>query len=272
MEQQPTDGVLESTNFGFMERARNYTNHIFGPNLLRSNESSSESFMTPAQFGYLTGLLIILYSNYHIDKEKCWNRLKFFVSSPKLKEYILITVCFLVTMLTMPSMILTFAAFSIYKRIDERRIKANESNFKGFLNGEDIVWACEDDVSKSIINILAFVQGSNDDNFGSKLLESIRERFHKKLVETNKFPKMFYRRRLSDSGYFYWSDDNPLTVKDYVRPAETTPNATETEFRTKLSQIVNNPLPADNTALWECLIGQQAIQIGDDTKYAVSCW
>lgn len=256
-----------------MEQARNYSNEFLRPNLLRSNDSNP--FMSPAQFGCFTGLLIIVFSNYQIDKEKCLNRLWFVLNSPSSRELIFVTTCFLASMLFMPSTLLVFAVFRIYKELDGLKLrKDGAARFKGFLNGEDIVWACEDAVSKSIINVLAFVgaKPNDDENLPENLLQSIRNRIQTKLMSTNRFPKMFYRRRKSDSGYYYWTDDNQLTISDYVRFSKSQKvleAQTEQAFKTEMSEISNDPLPADNTALWECLVSQRAVRVGDDTKYPV---
>lgn len=267
------ESVFQSPYVGFMEQARNYSNEFLRPNPLRSNDSSP--FLSPAQFGCFTGLLIIVFSNYQIDKEKCLNRLWFVLNAPSSRELIFVTTCFLVSMLFMPSTLLVFAVFRIYKELDGLKLRKDQAvAFKGFLNGEDIVWACEDAVSKSIINVLAFVgvKPNDDENLPENLLQSIRNRIQTKLMSTNRFPKMLYRRRKSDSGYYYWTDDNQLTIDDYVRFSKSQKileAQTEHAFKTEMSEISNDPLPADNTALWECLISQRAVRVGDDTKYPV---
>lgn len=276
VERPITQLIIESPNLSFMERARNYTNEFFAPNLLRSNDSRIDTLLSPAQFGCLTGLLIILFSNYQVDKEKCLNRLWFVLSSPKLKEFVLTAICFAFMLVLMPTTLLTFAAFWLYRHFDGLKLRKIESaKFKGFLNGEDIVWACEDAVSKSIINILAFVRCPSADSIEvlpQNLLNSIRDRIQTKLVLTKRFPKMFYRRRKSDSGYFYWTDDNPLKVEDYVRfsgDKNSSDVKSEDEFKQEMSGLVNQPLPADNTALWECLIGKEAICVEGALKCPV---
>lgn len=269
--------TFKSPELGFLDQARNFSDELFGPNLLRSNDSRHESLLTPAQFGCLTGLIIIVFSKYQVDKEKSLSRLWFLLKSPKIKEYVFTAICFSVFLVFVPILLFIITTFFALKKLDERKLRRDEaSSFKGFLNGEDIVWACEDVVSKSIVNILAFVRAptSNyEENFSELLLHSIRDRIYKKLIVPNQFPKMFYRRRKSDSGYFYWTDENNLSVNDYARLSDTK-NAdlvqSEEEFKTAMSGISNNPLPAEDTALWECLVGQRAVKVGDDLKYPVS--
>lgn len=268
--------VVQSRGMDLIEFARNHSNDFFGPDYLKTSNERNETYLSPAQFGCLTGLLIIIFSTYQNDKEKCLKKIWFGIKSSNFREWILVTVCFLAMLLLMPSTLLIFMGFKIYKHVDGLKVRKLEAeNFKGFLNGEDIVWACEDSVSKSIINILAYVRGSStpDLNFAQNILNSIRNRISTKIIEPNRFPKMFYRRRKSDSGYHYWTDDNPLTITDYVRfTDETEPEKPQNEddFKNKMSEISNQPLPADNTALWECFIGQQVTKAGDDMKIPVS--
>lgn len=267
------ESVLQSPYVGFMEQAKNYSNVFFGPNLLRSNDSNT--FLSPAQFGCLTGLLIIFFSNYQIDKDKCLNRLWFLVNSTNIREFIFVTTCFLVSMVFMPLTFLIFVVFRIYKELDATRLRKDKTaHFSDFLNGEDAMWACEDAVSKSIINILAFVgvKPGCDEDSPENLLQSIRHRIQTTLMSTNRFPKMFYRRRKSNSGYYYWTDENRLTINDYVRLSnrqKVLHAQSEEEFKKEISEISNDPLPADNTALWECLINQRAVKVGDDMKCPV---
>jgi hypothetical protein len=268
---EPTDMKMD-----LIEHTKNESNEFFVPNfLLRTNDTKPHLLLSPAQFGWLTGLLLILLSNYQIDKDKCLNRLKFFLKSSSVGEFVFTTSCFLVWMLLLPLLVLVVGIFRIHKEIDEFKLRQDKSKrFIRSMNGEDIVWACEDGLSKSIINVLAYIRAPTDFdiNFSEKLLRSIRDRIFTKLMTTNRFPKMFYRRRNSNSGYFYWTDENHLTINDYVRFSEKKDGENvrnENDFKEEMSAISNQTLPADNTALWECLVGQQMVKVGNDLKYPV---
>lgn len=190
----------------------------------------------------------------------------------KICDGIFIVVCFLLFLVFSPLVSLVIAGFWLLKKIDEVKLrKVQNSNFKNFLNGVDTVWACEDDFSKSIINVLAFVKAS-EANSPQNVLQSLRDRVSTAILSKNRFPKMFYRRVQSDFGYFYWTDENILMIDDYVRFASCDSSGIlkEDVFRKEMSQISNLPLPADNSALWECLVGQQVVQCRDDLKLPVS--
>jgi hypothetical protein len=154
-------------------------------------------------------------------------------------------------------------------------VKDKSLRFVDFMTGEDTVWVCENDKSKSIINVLAFVNSNNEinENLPNDLLRSIRARVFTKLVLTKQFPKLFYRRMRDLSGYFYWTSDNRLSINDYVRylgRVNEEDVISEEQMKRKMSLISNDALPAENSALWECLIGPQPIRNEDGIKYPVS--
>lgn len=266
--------IFESTDVNSIEQSKNDSTKFLGPSFpLRTNDTKLDSMLSPAQFGCLVGLLLILFSNYQIDKDKCMNRLWFFLRSSSVREFAFVTTCFLVWLLFLPLILLVVGIFRLHKKIDEYKLR-KDKQFKGSLNGEDIVWACEDALSKSIINVLAYVRAPSEsqESFPQNLLQSIQDRIQTKLMKTNRFPKMFYRRRKSDSGYFYWTDGNSLTINDYVRfsgKKDKQGVINEEDFKEEMSEISNETLPADNTALWECLVGQQMVQVGNDLKFPV---
>lgn len=264
--------ISETPNMAFKAYTKNESNEIIGPYLLP--QTKHETLLSPAQFGCLTGLLLILFSNYQIDKDKHLNRFWFFLKSSSVREFLFVTLCFGVWMLFMPLTLVIIGGFSIFKAIDKNRLMKDETKrFKGLLNGEDVVWACEDALSKSIINVIAYVRAPTtfNESFSQNLLNSIRDRISTELMTTNRFPKMFYRRRKSESGYFYWTDENNLTINDYVRFSERKGEnvKNEEDFKKEMSEVLDNPLPAENSALWECLVGEQMVKVGDSLKYTV---
>lgn len=121
-------------------------------------------------------------------------------------------------------------SFKVYKEITGLILKRQVKGFKGFLNGEDIVWACEDTFSKSIINAVIYVNPRPQDynnNVPENLLESLRTQMYKNLMVktvqkagsselTVPHPKMLYTRQKTSGGYFYWTEENKLTIDDFV--------------------------------------------------------
>lgn len=258
--------MLKSCDVEFM---KNYSNEFYGP--LRSNDSKADNVVS-LHLVSLIVLSIIIFTNFNFDKEKLKNRVLFVLKSPALRELLYVIICFLVSLIFVPIVSLIAGSFKLYRAYVAKCLKNDKSSrFKGFLVGEDSFWVCEDDNAKSVINVLAFVNCESE-NMHEKLLTSIRDRIHSKLMLPNAFPKMFYRKKRDDSGYFYWTDENYLTINDYVRfmgnPKEVF--ITDDEFKDQLSSICNRSLPANHSALWECLISRQAIQYDDGIKYPVS--
>ncbi|XP_070507604.1 O-acyltransferase WSD-like [Chironomus tepperi] len=251
------------------ELMKNYSNEFYGP--LRTNDTKADN-VVPLHLVSLVLMSIIIFTNFNFDKEKLKNRVLFVLKSPAIREHLYVITCFLVSMMFMPIVVLIVSAFKIYRAYVAKCIKNNKS-FKGFLVGEDSFWVCEDDHAKSVINVLAFVNCGSDvsDKMHEKLLTSIRDRIHSKLMLPNTFPKMFYRKKRDESGYYYWTDENYLTINDYVRFMNNSQDMfmTDDDFKDQMSSICNQSLPANHSALWECLISRQAIQYDDGIKYPV---
>jgi hypothetical protein len=260
-------GIAESPYISLISHPVNETYEFFGPFL--NPQTKHESIFSPVQFGCFTGLLLIAFSN-----EKLLNRYTHLLHYSNLREFCFVALCFLIWMLFMPLTLSIFGGFYAFKVMEESKLKKSKPNFKGILNGEDVVWACEDVFSKSIINVVAYVGAPSDSNehFSKTLLSSIKDRIFTELMAKNPYPKLFYRRRKSESGYFYWTDEKDLTVDDYVRLTELTTGENVLEedvFKREMSGILDKPLPDENSALWECLVGQQMIKVGGQFKYPV---
>lgn len=254
------------------ELMKNYSNEFYGP-LKRSNETKHDEYILLHIAGAI-GILIVIFTNFNFDKEKLRNKVLFVIKSPALKDFLYVTICFLMSLIFVPILLLCTLSFVIYRKFVQKSLASSKSSsFKGFLSGEDSFWVCEDDVSKSVINVLAYVKGSQelDGKLHERLLESIRNRIYTKLMLTNQFPKMFYQRKRDESGYFYWTDENQLTINDYVRLTSQSDQdfMTEDDLKDLMSDICNEPLPASHSALWECLISKQAVQFEDGVKYPV---
>lgn len=257
--------MLKSCDVEFM---KNYSNEFYGP--LRSDSKADN--LVSLHLVSLIVLSIIIFTNFNFDKEKLRNRVLFLLKSPALKELLYVIICFLVSLIFVPLVFLIAGSFRLYRAYIAKCLKNDKSSrFKGFLVGEDSFWVCEDDNAKSVINVLAFVNCESE-NMHEKLLTSIRDRIYSKLMLPNAFPKMFYRKKRDDSGYFYWTDENYLTINDYVRFMDSSKEVfiSDDDFKDQLSSICNQSLPANHSALWECLISRQAIQYDDGIKYPVS--
>lgn len=253
-----------------VQRIKNYSDNFYGP--LKLTDERNE-LISPLQMSIVTSLIIVVLTNISLDKEKVWNRILFIARSRGLQEFLHVITCLIIALVLLPLLSIIFIIFKIHKEMIKNQLLRDKLRyFKGFIEGEDTVWMLESENNKSVINVLAFVDvhGDFDLLLPESLLQSIRDRIYSKLLLTNQFPKLFYRTQRSPSGYFYWTDDNKLTINDYVRYIENENESEnweicESEFREKMSKICNNSLPADDTALWECLISKQPMRC-DNTR------
>jgi hypothetical protein len=249
-----------------VQRMKNYSDNFYGP--LKTTDDKNE-FLGPFEIACLTGLAIVALTNISLDKEKIWSRILYVIKSRGLKEFVFTISCLALALILLPFMLAIFIIFKTYKEMVKRQLKNDKKlNFKDFIEGEDVVWMLENQTSKSIINVLAYVniEGEFDLSLSKNLLQSIRTRIFAKLVLPNAFPKMFYRSQKTPSGYFYWTTENRLAISDYVRylnVKEDNDELSEDELKILMSEICNQPLPADDTALWECLISRNVVKGGD---------
>lgn len=249
-----------------VQRMKNYSENFYGP--LKASDDKNE-FLGAFEVACLTGLVIVILTNISLDKEKIWSRILYVIKSRGLKEFVFTISCLTFALILLPFMLAIFIIFKIHKAMIKRQLKKDKKlNFKDFIEGEDVVWMLENEASKSIINVLAYVNidGEFDLKLSKNLLQSIRTRIFAKLVLPNSFPKMFYRTQKTPSGYFYWTTENRLAISDYVRylnAKEDNDELSEDELKILMSEICNQPLPADNTALWECLISRNVMRSGD---------
>lgn len=246
---------------------KNYSDNFYGP--LKTSDDKN-GILGPFEMAWLTGLLIVILTNVPFDKEKNWSRILHVIKSRGLKEFFYIISCLIVALILLPLLLAIFAIFKIRKQVLKLQLKKDKKLFfKDFIEGEDVVWMLENKASKSIINVLAYVNidGEFTLDLPKNLLSSIRTRIFAKLVLPNAFPKMFYRTQKTPSGYFYWTLENRLAISDYVRylnVKEDNDELSEDELKILMSEMCNQPLPADDTALWECLISRNAVRGGDN--------
>lgn len=246
---------------------KNYSDNFYGP--LKTSDDKNEIFGS-FEVACLTGLVIVVLTNIPLDKEKIWSRILYVIKSRGVKEFFFTISCLAVAVILLPFLLAIFTIFKIRKLSIKRQVKSDKKlHFKDFIEGEDVVWMLEKKTSKAVINVLAYVNidGEFDSNLPKNLLQSIRTRIFAKLVLPHAFPKMFYRTQKTSSGYFYWTTENHLAISDYVRylslKSGNNEELSEEELKLSMSKICNQPLPANDTALWECLISQNVVRGAD---------
>lgn len=90
-----------------------------------------------------------------------------------------------------------------------------------FLEGTDALWALEDDISLSVINIMALIKVTPEmqaqENSPTEILYSLRRGIQERLLRDFKqFPKLFYKR-CKEHGFAFWTDENEFNIEQYIR-------------------------------------------------------
>lgn len=155
----------------------------------------------------------------------------------------------------------------IYRCLVEIVLKIQfNTKFAGLLKGEDSVWAVEDTVSRSIINILIILE-KDTRSTNVIFLEDLRNLINNRIVAKaagTSLEKIFYRRNRK-FGYYFWEKSEKIDLKDKIRWLEcenancdgSCEDISSETFRRNLGNVCNRPLPDDNRAAWECLVGKR---------------
>lgn len=181
----------------------------------------------------------------------------------RLQELLRIACVYLLT----PLIFITLNFLYIYRCLVEivLRIQFKEK-FVGFLKGTDCVWAIEDAVSLSVINILMILEKAAR-NSNAIFLEDFKKLVNDRIVlkaAGTTFEKLFYRRS-QKYGYYFWVRNEEIDLKNRIRWLEcenadcdgSCEDVSSESFRRNLGSICNKSLPDDHTAAWEILVGKR---------------
>ncbi|XP_025269790.1 uncharacterized protein LOC109610519 [Camponotus floridanus] len=141
-----------------------------------------------------------------------------------------------------------------------------KDKFIGFLKGTDSVWASEDAVCLSIINILIIIE-KTEQNSNVIFLEGLKDLIHDRIISKATgtiFEKLFYRRR-QKFGYYFWERNEEIDLNNRIRWLEcenadcdgSCEDVSSEFFKKNLGSICNKTLPDDHTASWEILVGKR---------------
>ncbi|KAL6256388.1 hypothetical protein P5V15_012502 [Pogonomyrmex californicus] len=181
----------------------------------------------------------------------------------KIRE-LLGTVCIF---LFAPFIMIILILLYIYRRLVDIVLRIQlRKKFAGLLNGMDSIWAIEDPVCLSLINILMILEKSAG-NSNASFLENFRNLINDRIASRaagTALEKLFYRRSRK-FGYYFWERNEEVDLKDRIRWLEcvnaecdgSCEDVTGEFFRKILENVTNKPLPDDHTAAWEILVGRR---------------
>ncbi|KYN02419.1 hypothetical protein ALC62_06799 [Cyphomyrmex costatus] len=181
----------------------------------------------------------------------------------RLWELLGIACIFLLT----PLIVITLILLYMYRHFIEIVLKIQlKGKFAGFLKGTDCVWAVEDTVCLSVVNILMILEKAawnSNEIFLEDFKDLINNRIVSKAVGTT-IEKLFYLRR-QKFGYYFWEKSEKVDLKDRIRWLEcvnadcdgSCEDISSESFRKTLENICNKSLPDDHRAAWEILVGRR---------------
>uniref|UniRef100_A0A336ML85 CSON003161 protein n=1 Tax=Culicoides sonorensis TaxID=179676 RepID=A0A336ML85_CULSO len=264
---------MNSANSMWNNLFRNNSQVLIGP-LMKNGYylESDNKFIVPEYLGVITGLLIAFFlkSKLQVVQEFIENH-----KIDKLKQIKLLS-CFLLWIISLPFVIVATCYFYAKKQYAAHVLKSKHGrHFKGFLEGPDVVWACERRQSRSVINIISYLNVPCEQyepiRTSGKILYSLRQRIGTALMEgIQSHPKMFYKK-VKELGYYFWSDETPCKIEKYIRHmdfwSETNEFLTEDQLKEYVTNKCNVPLPEDHSRTWEMLVSKQPILRDDGNGY-----
>ncbi|XP_036142826.1 uncharacterized protein LOC118644089 [Monomorium pharaonis] len=182
------------------------------------------------------------------------------ITQRKLWELLGTACIFLSTPLIVISLILLY----IYRCLVEIMLRIQlKSKFAGLLKGTDCVWATEDTVSLSVINILMILEKAENSN--AIFLEDFRNLVNDRVVSKaagTTLEKLFYLRG-QKFGYYFWEKSEKIDLKNRIRWLEcvnancdgSCEDISGESFRKTLENVCNKSLPDNHRAAWEILVG-----------------
>lgn len=179
-------------------------------------------------------------------------------------QELLKTIC---VCLLIPFILITLNFLYIYRYLVGIVLRIQlKDKFAGFLKGTDYVWAIEDTVSLSVINILTILE-KDGRNSNAIFLEDFKNLINDRIVSKavgSTFEKLFYRRK-QKFGYYFWERNEEIDLKNKIRWLEcanadcdgSCEDVSSESFRKNLGNICNKSLPDNHTAAWEILVGKR---------------
>lgn len=246
---------------------------VLGP-IMKPGGIDNENIMliVPEYLGVITGLLIAFFvkqkfvvfqeflEHHKVDKLK------------QLKQLL----CFLLWVVTLPIAFVACTYLYLIKKRAEKALKEKHGeHYKGFLEGPDMVWACERKRSRSVINIISYLSVPREQyepmRTSGKILHALRQRIGHALMEgVQPHPKMFYKK-MNELGYFFWSNETPCKIEKFIRHmdfwSKTSEFLTEDQFKEYVTEKCNAALPEDHTRTWEMLVSKQPVKRDDGKGY-----
>lgn len=187
-------------------------------------------------------------------------------------------ICFVIFLFLAPYALCSVVFFVTLRKCLRLHLAAQHGErFKGFLEGQDVIWAMGDATTKGVINVMAFVAVDKSAyepiRTAMVVLMGLRKRFKTALLGTKKvFPKLFYRK-MYKWGYYYWIDDEAASIDKYVGYLELESDnefITHEDLRKTISDLANSDLPDGNTRNWQFLVGNKPIDGENKVKIPVS--
>jgi len=186
-------------------------------------------------------------------------------------------ICFVIFLFLAPYALCSVLVFAAARKCLQIYLAGKHGpKFKGFVEGQDVVWSIGGSSAKGIINVMAYIvvdkAAYEPVRTSMVVMMNLRKRFKTALLGARKvFPKLFYQK-LYKWGYYYWFQDDVGTIEKYVGYLDFGNEAefiTQEDLRRTVSRTANSGLPDRNTRNWELLVGNKPIDAQTKVKFPI---
>ncbi|KAF5284664.1 hypothetical protein FQA39_LY16946 [Lamprigera yunnana] len=181
-----------------------------------------------------------------------------------LTVFILLSVSFISILMMF---IMSIPVLWLYKKLLRAYLKVKHgSNFVGMADGEDVLYISMP--KRDTIVCYLLILEISDETPPHQVYDTVKDTVSKHFVQNkNKFYKLNSALH-HFGGYFYMLKED-FTVEDCVkklRVAEKQNKLSKEELMQLISECQYQPMPKNDSVLWDCSIGVQPVEWGDSSK------
>lgn len=170
------------------------------------------------------------------------------------------TIAIMILVLISPIASIFLIVAVLYKIVCSIIIRRKDKRFVKFLDSFDVFWSLEDDISKSIINVLGVIES----NSSEMLVANVKKKLEN-IVRSEETDKIFYRRR-EQYGFYYWRKYSNIDMDQYVQIIDCPDKfgeLTVSDLEDIMASASSKSLPYLDEGLFQILITKK--RIGNDT-------
>lgn len=158
----------------------------------------------------------------------------------------------------------TFLGLAVmYKLLCYILIRRRDKHFVKFLDSFDVFWSLEDDISKSIINVLGVIESDSPETLVANIKCKLRD-----VMQNEDANKIFYRRH-EQYGFYYWRKYKYIDMDQYVQMIDCPEKSNEltvSDLEDVMAATYHKGLPYLDEGLFQILVTKKIMVSKKSTR------